>query len=479
MELADGGDLFDKIQPDEGVGEVVAHFYFRQLISAVTYMHSMGIAHRDLKPENVLLSEKGDLKLADFGLAALFKKGDEKRLCYTICGSPPYIAPEVVHGRRSKRPDVLDAGYAGNVADIWSCGVVLFVLLVGNTPWDEPRVSGSVEYADYVKHGVNTPDDLWQGLPPSMLDLIVGMLTIDPTKRWSLQDIQAHPWFSKRSRFADSKGGCANPIGLATQMLSQLRIDFNKAPSQSRRDSSMAVEDEDAMDVDSSPRRSSANPNNINRISQTPEDLNTPTAETPFDWERDPRLPIPASQIVKDSQSSMPPPMSQYSQHNGAPRLSQLPPSTQDILSQDPALSQFSQNPDALDRMTLTQAARTFKDLMPNYSMSRFISPLTISQLIPLIVEALHRLTVPIALPEENEITQWERNGEASIRIKMADSRRQALSGHIVVEWMRVADQYVSEVRFVKASGDPLEWRRFFRNVILCVGERVVMRPDE
>lgn len=475
MELADGGDLFDKIQPDVGVGVEVAHFYFRQLVSAVTYMHSMGIAHRDLKPENVLLSEKGDLKLADFGLAALFKKGDEIRLCNTICGSPPYIAPEVVSGRRSRRADLLDSGYAANVADIWSCGVVLFVLLVGNTPWDEPRVSESVEYADYVKHGVNTPDDLWQGLPPAMLDLLVGMLTIDPSQRWSLQDIQSHPWFTRKNKFADSKGGCANPIGLATEMLSQLRIDFNQHPSQSRRDSSTALPDEDAMDVDSSPRRSSANPNNINKIMNTQPDLETPIADTPFDWERDPRLPIPASQVVGDSQASQYP----ASQHNGAPRLSQLPPSTQDILSQDPSLTQFSQNPDGLERITLTQAARTFKDLLPGYSLSRFISPLTISQLIPLIVEALHRLTVPITVPDQNQIAQWEHFGEASIRIKMADGRRQGLNGHIVVEWMRVADQYVSEVRFVKASGDPLEWRRFFRNVILCVGERVVMRPDE
>ena len=73
MELAEGGDLFDKIESDVGVGEDVAHLYFTQLISAMTYMHSKGVGHRDLKPENILLSAEGNLKIADFGLATLFE----------------------------------------------------------------------------------------------------------------------------------------------------------------------------------------------------------------------------------------------------------------------------------------------------------------------------------------------------------------------------------------------------------------------
>ena len=157
MELAEGGDLFDKIEADEGVGEDVAHFYFTQLIGAVSYMHSKGVAHRDIKPENVLLSAEGDLKLADFGLAALFYRNGKARLCNTVCGSPPYIAPEIISGRRSRRLDVLDTGYAANVSDIWSCGVVLFVLLVGNTPWDEPTRC-SDEFREYVDTGGRTTD---------------------------------------------------------------------------------------------------------------------------------------------------------------------------------------------------------------------------------------------------------------------------------------------------------------------------------
>lgn len=96
MEFADGGDLFDKIEADKGVSEDIAHLYFLQLISGVSFMHSKGVAHRDLKPENILLSDKGDLKLADFGMATLYQYQGKTKQSTTMCGSPPYIAPEVL-----------------------------------------------------------------------------------------------------------------------------------------------------------------------------------------------------------------------------------------------------------------------------------------------------------------------------------------------------------------------------------------------
>ncbi|CAD0108696.1 unnamed protein product [Aureobasidium uvarum] len=98
MELAEGGDLFDKIEADEGVGEDIAHFYFKQLVNAIAWCHGKGVSHRDIKPENMLLTANGDLKLADFGLATAFlnpKTGDSK-MCGLVCGSPPYIAPEII-----------------------------------------------------------------------------------------------------------------------------------------------------------------------------------------------------------------------------------------------------------------------------------------------------------------------------------------------------------------------------------------------
>ena len=166
MELAEGGDLFDKVEADEGVGEDIAHFYFTQLIRAVSYMHSRGVAHRDIKPENILLSGEGDLKLADFGLAAMFSREGQTRLSTTVCGSPPYIAPEILqlNGRKARNGE--QSGYQANLTDIWSCGIVLFVLLVGNTPWDEPTRQ-SYEFNEYIEsHGRPQNDELWDRLPP-------------------------------------------------------------------------------------------------------------------------------------------------------------------------------------------------------------------------------------------------------------------------------------------------------------------------
>ncbi|KAF2013848.1 Pkinase-domain-containing protein [Aaosphaeria arxii CBS 175.79] len=465
MELADGGDLFDKIEADEGVGVDIAHFYFTQLISAVSFMHSKGIAHRDLKPENVLLSGDGDLKLADFGLAALFKKDGQLRMCNTVCGSPPYIAPEIVSGRRSKRRDLLDDGYAANICDIWSCGVVLFVLLVGNTPWDEPTQQ-SEEFREYVATNKQTTDPLWHQLPQDMLSLMRGMLEVDPNQRYTLEQIRTHPWFTRRNPYLTSSGKNANPVGLATQMLSQLRIDFSQPPSASQRGFS---QDSDAMDIDSAPHRSRANPTNINMISSTQPE--TPIADTPFDWERPPRLSshdgISASQPSEHNQRP--------SYATQQPMLSQFPSSTQDILSQDPSLTQFTTNPSV--PMTLTQAARHFKDVLPSYSLARFLSPLSLSALIPLLTDALHNLGIPSTPAAEEQLAQWERDGEANLRVKMADGRRQGLNGHIVIERAIIGMDTMTEVRFVKASGDPLEWRRFFKNVVCCVAD-VVVRPN-
>ncbi|KAF1358749.1 serine/threonine-protein kinase-like protein chk1 [Lizonia empirigonia] len=469
MELADGGDLFDKIEADEGVGEDIAHFYFSQLISAVGYMHSMGIAHRDIKPENVLLSAEGDLKLSDFGLAALFKKDGKARLCNTVCGSPPYIAPEIVSGRRSKRADVLDVGYHANVCDIWSCGVVLFVLLVGNTPWDEPTMR-SEEFKEYVETDGHTTDELWQLVPPEILSLLRGMLKLDPASRFTLDEVRRHPWFTRPNPYLSPSGCNANPVGMATQMLSHLRIDFARGSTQSQRGFS---QDADAMEIDTSPRRSSANPANaIHLLSSTQPE--TPVAETAFDWERPPRLAshdgVSASQPLGENQR----PVYQSQTITSTPFMSQLPPSTQDMLSQDPGMAQFTSTPQV--PLTLTQIARRFADIMPSYSLARFISPHSLTFLIPLLLEALHRLGVPPPAFTESQIAQYELDESASIRVKMADGRRQGLNGHIVIEKAVYDDLAYSEVRFVKASGDPLEWRRFFKNVVILVGE-VVLRP--
>ncbi|KAF2275129.1 Pkinase-domain-containing protein [Westerdykella ornata] len=520
LELADGGDLFDKIEPDVGVGEDIAHFYFWQLINAVGFMHSKGIAHRDIKPENVLLSGEGNLKVADFGLATLFEKDGQKRLCHSVCGSPPYIAPEVVKGRRSKRPDLLDPGegYAANICDIWSCGVVLFVLLVGNTPWDEPTMR-SEEFKEFVEKGKDTTDELWKQIPDGAMDLLLGMLTLEPAQRYTIDRINAHPWFNRKNRYLSPSGRSTNPIGLAAEMLSQLRIDFSKVPTASQRQSQPSqLQEADAMELDSSssPRRSMASPPMppLVTANQPITPFEPPTGNAPvFDW------PAPSQQRTYQT-------------------FSTLPASTQEALSQDPSLSQFSQQKPSIEEyMTLTQAARQFRDVLPASSFARFLSPLEVAELVRGFARALSALgvawevkgskaglqeggeevgegmdldmdmdmgmdaddanaaaavpelthsssTVPTSSsssPSEplSQLAQLNPDmSAATLRIRLHDSRRQALSGHVVVERVCVgADVWSSEVRFVKGVGDPLEWRRFFRNVVVWLGERVVLRP--
>lgn len=482
MELADGGDLFDKINPDKGVGEEIAHFYFFQLMNAVSYMHSKGIAHRDLKPENVLLSANGDLKIADFGLAALYEKDGHKRLCNTVCGSPPYMAPEVLDGRRSKRRDVLDVGYGyePNKVDIWSCGVILFVLLVGNTPWDSPT-KDSEEFMEYVESGGQKSNDgLWDLLPPEMLSLIRGMLRLEADSRYTLQDIKKHPWFQRRNSFLSSSGRSAHPVQLATSMLSQLRIDFSQPPDAGRASQRSQnygpSQDGDVMDVDSSPRVDSSMQFDYPRRSSASsrhspaadDDLETPLAETPFNWER------PPLHTTNSEPSQFP-----QSQYTNATVLSQLPSSTQDILSQDPAMTQFSQTSLSQNQLlTLTQAALAFKDVLPATTLSRFISSMLISELIPRVVAALGTLGIPCSQPTLAQLEHWDVSGKAVVRVKTVDQRRQSLNGHIVLERLYLSGVDMTEVRFQKAVGDPLEWRRFFTKVIVLIGEKGVVRLD-
>ena len=123
MELAEGGELYDYIQNND-ISEEDARFFFKQIISGVSYAHSNLIAHRDLKPENILMDHNKIIKIVDFGLSNLMKDG---RLLKTACGSPNYAAPEIVGERK----------YEGTSVDVWSCGVILFALLAGQLPFDE------------------------------------------------------------------------------------------------------------------------------------------------------------------------------------------------------------------------------------------------------------------------------------------------------------------------------------------------------
>ncbi|XP_026413518.1 CBL-interacting protein kinase 32-like isoform X1 [Papaver somniferum] len=130
LEFITGGELFDKIVNHGRMIEDEARRYFQQLINAVDYCHSRGVYHRDLKPENLLLDVHGNLKISDFGLSAISQHVQDDGLLHTTCGTPNYVAPEVLK----------DKGYDGAKADLWSCGVILFVLLSGYLPFDDSNL---------------------------------------------------------------------------------------------------------------------------------------------------------------------------------------------------------------------------------------------------------------------------------------------------------------------------------------------------
>ncbi|GMP71774.1 hypothetical protein CsSME_00030055 [Camellia sinensis var. sinensis] len=130
LEFVTGGELFDKIASKGRLKEDDARKYFQHLINAVDYCHSRGVFHRDLKPENLLLDAKGVLKVSDFGLSALAQQVQEDGLLHTTCGTPNYVAPEVIKNK----------GYDGAKADLWSCGVILYLILAGYLPFDDSNL---------------------------------------------------------------------------------------------------------------------------------------------------------------------------------------------------------------------------------------------------------------------------------------------------------------------------------------------------
>lgn len=443
MELAEGGDLFDKIEADAGVSEDIAHVYFTQLVSAIGYMHAKGVAHRDIKPENVLLSADGDLKIADFGMATLFEYGGKRKLATTLCGSPPYVAPEVLS--RSTQSGTKGSGYAADMADIWSCGVVLFVLLAGNTPWSRP-VEGRDEYgrlneySEYVQTNGRPHDELWDALPLEVLSLLRGMMRVDATTRFSLEDIRRHPWFTRPNKFLDQKGRVSDPITMATNMFEALHVSFDADPfAGTQRD-----RPSDEMDIDQP---------TVKLASTQPQ---IPTEDMLFDWER-PRKFVVASTQVGAGLAGLPATQSM---------------STSNFLAEEPSTQQFAPTPSV--PMSRTQMARRFHDILPAESLTKFYSGWTLNLLVPHVLEALHRLGVPTP----NTPRPTAQDSQCVVKVKTQDSRGCPLSGNIAVAMESLEDGLLlAEVNFVKASGDPLEWRRFFKRVaVLC--QEAVFKPE-
>ncbi|KAM9207415.1 maternal embryonic leucine zipper kinase isoform 6-T6 [Dugong dugon] len=177
LEYCPGGELFDYIISQDRLSEEETRVVFRQIVSAVAYVHSQGYAHRDLKPENLLFDEYHNLKLIDFGLCAK-PKGNKDYHLHTCCGSLAYAAPELIQGK----------SYLGSEADVWSMGILLYVLMCGFLPFDDDNVMAL--YKKIMRGKYEVPK--W--LSSSSILLLQQMLQVDPKKRISVKSLLSHPW---------------------------------------------------------------------------------------------------------------------------------------------------------------------------------------------------------------------------------------------------------------------------------------------
>jgi serine/threonine protein kinase len=192
LEYAPNGDLFDYMLRHQRLKEPEANRIFRQLIEGVAHCHQNMVVHRDLKPENILMDEQFNVKIADFGLSGQWSPGG--RLTES-CGSPNYAAPEVV----SK-----GATYEGPEIDVWSCGVVLYVMLCGFLPFDDENIPGlfrKIKAGRYEKFPGHVSKEA--------KDLISRMLTVDQAARITLSRICEHPWFKQEDAVSEPRS-CAS-----------------------------------------------------------------------------------------------------------------------------------------------------------------------------------------------------------------------------------------------------------------------------
>jgi 5'-AMP-activated protein kinase catalytic alpha subunit len=177
MEYANGGELFDYIVSRTRLSEREACKFYQQIVAGVEYIHRLNVVHRDLKPENLLLDHNCQIKIVDFGLSNTYRSDE---LLKTACGSPCYAAPEMIAGK----------SYNGLLVDIWSSGVILFAMICGYLPFEDPNTS------DLYKKILSGDYECPKFLSAEARDMLACILNTDPAQRYNIEKIRGHPWFN-------------------------------------------------------------------------------------------------------------------------------------------------------------------------------------------------------------------------------------------------------------------------------------------
>ena len=201
MEYCENGELFNYIVERQRLSEEETAYFFYQLINGLDYIHHKNIVHRDLKPENLLLSQGNILKIVDFGLSNYYYP--EGKLLSTPCGSPCYASPEMVCGNK----------YNGFRIDVWSCGIVIFAMICGYLPFEDP--DNEILFKKIMKCKVDYPEYLSE----DALDIMNKILVVDPNKRINIAQIKRHPFYLKGKKEFEKKH---------KDLVAQVEFDYNK-----------------------------------------------------------------------------------------------------------------------------------------------------------------------------------------------------------------------------------------------------------
>ena len=222
MEYCENGELFNYIVARQRLSEEETAYFFYQLINGLDYIHHKNIVHRDLKPENLLLSQGNILKIVDFGLSNYYYP--EGKLLSTPCGSPCYASPEMVCGNK----------YNGFRIDVWSCGIIIFAMICGYLPFEDPN--NEILFKKIMKCKVDYPEYL----SDDVLDIMNKIIVVDPNKRINIEQIKQHPFYLKGKSEFEKKH---------KDLVEQVEFDVNKIFNNDIEDYNNDIEDDIVFNI--------------------------------------------------------------------------------------------------------------------------------------------------------------------------------------------------------------------------------------